>query len=316
MGESTAAYQIGHLARRTGVSVKAIRHYSDVGVLPPAGRSAGGYRLYGHEHVVRLDAIRSLRAIGIDLPTIRRLLEGRVTLARVAELQLHAIKIQLRSLHIQRVILQRAVDAGSHATVTMLDRWHSLARLDRSERQHFLDEHLRGVLGRASRNDSAARRWWRTICEALPEEFSDQQANAWLDLAELVADDGFVAGIERQLRSKAKEPDARTARMMSRRMTTVFARAAEAARRGTRSDGARAREIAQEFVALQAKRMHKTPDQVFARWLLVHVETSYDERIDRFWQLMATLRGSHPQHHAGEGYRWLIAALRASCGRR
>jgi hypothetical protein len=40
---------IGQLARRTGLSVKTIRWYSDQGLVPPAGRTASGYRLFGVE---------------------------------------------------------------------------------------------------------------------------------------------------------------------------------------------------------------------------------------------------------------------------
>lgn len=60
---------IGQLARRTGLSVKTIRWYSDQGLVPPAGRTASGYRLYGVEALARLELVRTLRRLGIDLRT-------------------------------------------------------------------------------------------------------------------------------------------------------------------------------------------------------------------------------------------------------
>jgi hypothetical protein len=53
-------YSIGDLARRTGLSVRTIRFYSDCGVLPPADRSPAGYRRYGPEALARLDLILDL----------------------------------------------------------------------------------------------------------------------------------------------------------------------------------------------------------------------------------------------------------------
>lgn len=49
--EENRSYSIGDLARRSGLSVRTIRFYSDVGVVPVTARSASGYRLYDVEAV-------------------------------------------------------------------------------------------------------------------------------------------------------------------------------------------------------------------------------------------------------------------------
>ena len=61
-------YSIGELARRTGLTVKAIRFYSDRGIVPPTGRSPAGYRLYGIGAAARLDLVRTLRDLGLTFP--------------------------------------------------------------------------------------------------------------------------------------------------------------------------------------------------------------------------------------------------------
>ena len=50
--------QIGELAKRTACPVVTIRFYEQEGLLPPPGRSRGNFRLYGEEHVERLQFIR------------------------------------------------------------------------------------------------------------------------------------------------------------------------------------------------------------------------------------------------------------------
>ena len=66
--------RIGTAAQRAGMSVKTVRFYSDEGLIPIAGRTKGGYRLY-HQHVVEeLHLIQNLRGLGLPLVTISRYL--------------------------------------------------------------------------------------------------------------------------------------------------------------------------------------------------------------------------------------------------
>ena len=60
-------YSIGELACRTGLPVRTIRFYSDIGVVPPTDRTSAGYRLYDIDALARLDLVRTLRDLGIDL---------------------------------------------------------------------------------------------------------------------------------------------------------------------------------------------------------------------------------------------------------
>lgn len=69
-------WKVGVLARRTGLSVRALHHYDAIGLLRPTLRSSSGHRLYDHGDVARLQQIQSLRTLGIPLDEIRRLLEG------------------------------------------------------------------------------------------------------------------------------------------------------------------------------------------------------------------------------------------------
>lgn len=70
---------IGRLARAAEVSTDTIRYYEQIGLLPAAARSPGGYRLYPPTAVRRLQLIRRARALGLALAEIRDLLEEEVT---------------------------------------------------------------------------------------------------------------------------------------------------------------------------------------------------------------------------------------------
>ncbi|MGC4806648.1 MerR family transcriptional regulator [Micromonospora sp. DT233] len=67
---------IGQLAAYTGVTVRAVRHYHQVGLLPEPDRDDSGYRRYGATAVVALIKIRTLANAGVPLSQIGRLLEA------------------------------------------------------------------------------------------------------------------------------------------------------------------------------------------------------------------------------------------------
>ena len=73
--------QIGQVAEATGLSLKTIRHYDEVGLVTPSERSPGGFRLYTSTDVDRLLVIRRMKPLGFTLEQMRDLLAALDTLA-------------------------------------------------------------------------------------------------------------------------------------------------------------------------------------------------------------------------------------------
>ncbi len=102
-------WRIGELGRRTGVSPKTIRFYEEAGLMPRAGRSDSGYRLYGPQDAERLAFIRAAKDFGFTLGEIREILAVRdegeapcpyvlgVARQKVADLQDRIRRLQLLS---------------------------------------------------------------------------------------------------------------------------------------------------------------------------------------------------------------------------
>ena len=59
--------QIGEVAARTELSLRSLRHWEEVGLLRPSGRSEGGFRLYTEDDVEKILVIRRMKPLGFTL---------------------------------------------------------------------------------------------------------------------------------------------------------------------------------------------------------------------------------------------------------
>ncbi|ADB35513.1 transcriptional regulator, MerR family [Kribbella flavida DSM 17836] len=176
-------YSIGELARRTGLSVKTIRFYSDRGVVPPTGRTSAGYRQYDAEALARLELIRTLRDLGLPLATIQQVLQREHSLAEVAAAEADALEVQIRALRVRQAVLRSA--ALSPERLHELQR---LAALTAAERTTLVEGFLESVFADPRPSLAAAR---QTMRPALPDNATVQQLEAWLELGSLCQDSDF-----------------------------------------------------------------------------------------------------------------------------
>jgi DNA-binding transcriptional MerR regulator len=69
------ALKVGELARRTGLTVRTLHHYDEIGLLKPSLRTESGHRLYTAEDLARLQRVLSLRQLGFSLEEVRDCLD-------------------------------------------------------------------------------------------------------------------------------------------------------------------------------------------------------------------------------------------------
>ena len=91
-------YAIGQVARLTGLSIKAIRHYANTGTVTPSARSESGYRLYSPQDIWRLSLVRMLRELEFGLPQIRKILDRSPDIASVIQWQKSVLDMQIKHL--------------------------------------------------------------------------------------------------------------------------------------------------------------------------------------------------------------------------
>lgn len=104
-------YKVGQVAQRTGITIRTLHHYDEIGLLTPSNRTASGHRLYGREDLERLQQIVTLRQLGFGLGEIGRFLDqdGLTTLQLI---ETHITRLEQRIDREQRMI--RRLHALAH----------------------------------------------------------------------------------------------------------------------------------------------------------------------------------------------------------
>ena len=74
-GTRTELFRVGDIAAAAGLTVRALHHYEEIGLVAPSTRSAAGHRLYGPDAVQRLYVVNRLRRLGLSLEQVRRTLD-------------------------------------------------------------------------------------------------------------------------------------------------------------------------------------------------------------------------------------------------
>jgi DNA-binding transcriptional MerR regulator len=115
--------KIGELARRTGVTAKAIRFYERKRVLPPAKRAANGYRLYGRDTLETLTFVKQAAGLGLTLAEIREIIAIRqggappcVHVRRLLQDKARDLDRKLRDLIDMRRQIRRSLAAWGRAS--------------------------------------------------------------------------------------------------------------------------------------------------------------------------------------------------------
>ena len=132
--------RIGDVAKRTGVSVAAIRYYETLGLLQEPARAPSGFRDLDADAVRRLEFIQRAQALGFSLQEVRQLLDLRqrpsvpaLEVRAQVEAKLESVESKIRDLARLRAALQRLRDAccargGADGECPILDELDGVAR--------------------------------------------------------------------------------------------------------------------------------------------------------------------------------------------
>ncbi|QKW35803.1 MerR family transcriptional regulator [Actinomadura sp. NAK00032] len=295
-------YSIGELARLGGVTVKAVRFYSERGLVPEHGRSAAGHRRYGPEAVMRLGLVRTLRELGIDLATIERILDRRLPAAEAAA-HAEAVAVQMRVLRLRYAVLSAAARRGS--TPEEMDFMHRLARLSAAERDTLVDDFLNSAFGDPDAGP-LSRVLHRSMAPELPDDPTSEQLEAWVELAELAEDPEFRS-LMRGLFTE--HPALETAPPRKPIVARVAETVAPLLAAGVTTNSPEAAQSVTQITTAYAAVQEQEDDAALRESLAAHLTAAADPRRERYSELLSIINGWDPPNYPGKELDWFLTAM-------
>ena len=193
-------WKVGELAKQTGLTVRALHHYDEIGLLSPSKRSAAGYRLYDGDDVARLLQILSLRQLGFSLEEIGACLaKPEFSLPRVLELHVSRLR---EGIELQRRLCSRletvAARLRSSEVVSVEEFLETMEAMNMFEKYYTQEqlqqlEERRKMLGE-DRIREVEQEWPRLIAEVRAEmdkgtdpasETMQRLSKRWMELVQM-----------------------------------------------------------------------------------------------------------------------------------
>lgn len=184
-------WSIQQIAKITGTTSRTLRHYDDIGLLPPSSVGGNGYRRYDGTALVRLQRILLLRDLGLGLPQIAEVIDRETS-------EEHALEGHLAWLRQEQDRLARQI-VSVESTITTLkggERLMAENMFDGFDHTQYQDE-VEQRWGKKAYADSD--RWWRGMDAA--------QKAAWKSRVELLGKD-WVSAAERGIDPAGDEAQA------------------------------------------------------------------------------------------------------------
>jgi len=166
------ALKVGDLARRTGLTVRTLHHYDDIGLLKPSLHTEAGYRLYTAGDIARLQQVLSLRQIGFSLDEIRECLD-RPGFSPLEVIALHIARLR-EQIESQRKLCERletlAVHLRTAGDVSADEFLHTIEEMTMVEK-YFTPEQLQFIKERR---------------EQVGQEYLERMQEGWAELIALI----------------------------------------------------------------------------------------------------------------------------------
>ncbi|HEY4390696.1 MAG TPA: MerR family transcriptional regulator [Paenibacillus sp.] len=106
-------WKVGDLAKLTGITVRTLRFYDQIGLFSPSGQTESGHRLYCESDLACLHQILSLKELGLSLEEIKSVLsDGQISPLEIVNLQMDRINEQIK-------LQQKLLDQLRHVSKLM-----------------------------------------------------------------------------------------------------------------------------------------------------------------------------------------------------
>jgi DNA-binding transcriptional MerR regulator len=163
------AWSIAQVARMSKVTSRTLRHYDDIGLLPPAFLGGNGYRYYEQEQLLRLQQILVMRELGVGLESIKEIVhDGRD--------QREVLRMHHDWLLAERDRFQRLADTVSR-TIQDLEGGDKVSKKSMAHWFEGFDDPAK----QEALQEEARKRWGAEAVDAANAAVKDQPKEYWAD---------------------------------------------------------------------------------------------------------------------------------------
>lgn len=189
-------WSIQQIARLAGTTSRTLRHYDDLGLVPPSRVGDNGYRYYDEPALVRLQRVLLLRELGLGLSEIGAILDREVDEAPALTTHLSLLRQERDRLARQIAAVEHTIEALKGGTELMAETMFD--GFDHTQYREEVEE--RWGKDAYARSDA----WWRGL--------SDEDRRAWKSQVERLGKDWIAAAND-----EGVTPDSATAQDIARR---------------------------------------------------------------------------------------------------
>ncbi|MFD0715664.1 MerR family transcriptional regulator [Paenibacillus sp. GCM10027626] len=195
-------YTIGEVAKITGATIKTIRYYDEINLLPASHISPNGYRYYNHEDIWQLELILFLRYLGFKIQDIKGMLHHELPVSTSIQWQIEAVQQQLEHLQQIQLILIQASQQGDQGT--QLSYLHDIAEMlnkSQKQRENFIASKMQDVIVDQHLPEDWREQFLAAYIGFVPKEenLTAAQLAAWAEIKAMLNDPSFGHEIRKKL---------------------------------------------------------------------------------------------------------------------
>jgi DNA-binding transcriptional MerR regulator len=211
--------KVGELARRTGLSVRTLHHYEEMGLLAPTHRTSSGHRLYGEAEIAQLQKILALKKLGMSLEEIRGWLSngrfGVIDAVRVQRTRVNTQIALLQSVERRLELIEKRMSQTAEISVDdVLEALEAMAMFEKYYTQEQLAQLEQRRVQLGDETIKAVEREWPELIAKVQDAIargvdpkSDEVralGQRWKELVEMFTggDPGIAASLSNMYRSE------------------------------------------------------------------------------------------------------------------
>jgi DNA-binding transcriptional MerR regulator len=183
MNTEERVWRVGELAKATGLSVRTLHHYDEIGLLCPSDRTLSGHRQYDAADVRRLHHVLALRDFGLPLAEVRQVLDGELTDVRtllhkqlevVAEQVAAATTVQRKLLSVLAG-LEQAEEPSVQLFIELIEVMTAMSRVLSKQEFEELSENRRNAAAQLSEEQlrTMAEQRRQVMAKLTPEDLAE-----------------------------------------------------------------------------------------------------------------------------------------------